>query len=93
MAELPGGTATLLVTDIAGSRRVLRRLGDAHADVLAAHQRLLRAPFAAHGGREVDTQGDACFVAFPCAADAAQAALDCGGREIRPLGVRNDLPA
>ena len=93
MASLPRGTVTLLFTDSAGSRRLLRRLGDAYADVRAAHQRLLRGAFAAHGGREVDSQGDAFVVAFPRAADAVQAALDCAGRGVHPLGVRNDLPA
>src|SRR5215211_4881236 len=76
MGALPSGTVTLLFTDIAGSTQLLRRLGDAYADVLAAHQRLLREAFTAHGGREVDTQGDAFFVAFPGAADAVQAAVD-----------------
>src|SRR5215211_1789665 len=75
MGALPSGTVTLLFTDIAGSTQLLRRLGDAYADVLAAHQRLLREAFAAHGGREVDTQGDAFFVAFPRAVDAVQAAV------------------
>src|SRR5919202_60940 len=76
MPELPSGTVTLLYTDIAGSTQLLRRLGDAYAGVLAAHQRLLREAFAAHGGREVDTQGDAFFVAFPRAADAVLAVVD-----------------
>src|SRR5215218_2570307 len=75
MASLPSGTVTLLFTDIAGSTQLLRQLGDAYAGVLAAHQRLLREAFAAHGGREVDTQGDAFFVAFPRAVDAVHAAV------------------
>src|SRR5919199_996535 len=75
MADLPSGTVTLLFTDIERSTQLLRRLGDAYAGVLAAHQRLLREAFAAHGGREVDTQGDAFFVAFLRAADAVQAAV------------------
>src|SRR5215212_319525 len=74
MPEFLTGTVTLLFTDIEGSTQLLRRLGDAYAGVLAAHQRLLREAFAAHGGREVDTQGDAFFVAFPRAVDAVQAA-------------------
>src|SRR5919201_221080 len=37
-------------------------------------RRLLRAAFQAHGGQEVDTQGDAFFVAFPRATDAVAAA-------------------
>jgi class 3 adenylate cyclase len=45
--------------------------------VLADHRRVLRAVFAAHGGIEVDTQGDAFFVAFAKASDALAAASDC----------------
>src|SRR5918998_5565115 len=77
MPALPSGTVTLLFTDIEGSTRLLHALGgERYAGVLAAHQRLLRASFAAHGGREVDTQGDAFFVAFPRAVDAVQAAVE-----------------
>ena len=75
VVDLPGGTVTLLFTDIEGSTRLLQRLGDAYAGVLAEHQRLLREAFAAHGGREVDTQGDAFLVAFPRATDAVAAAV------------------
>src|SRR5215210_6687183 len=75
MPDLLGGTVTLLFTDIEGSTKLLQRLGEGYAGVLAEHQRLLRDAFAAHGGREVDTQGDAFFVAFPRDADAVQAAI------------------
>ncbi len=75
MPELPGGTVTLLFTDIEGSTQLLRRLGDAYAGVLAEHQRLLREAFQAHGGHEVDTQGDSFFVAFPSARAAVGAAV------------------
>src|SRR5437764_390506 len=75
MAHLPSGTVTLLFTDIEGSTRLLQHLGERYAEVLAEHQRLLREAFAAHGGREVDTQGDAFFVAFPRALDAVQSAV------------------
>ena len=44
--------------------------------MLAEHQRILRAAFAAHGGHEVDTQGDSFFVAFRRAKDAVAAAVD-----------------
>jgi class 3 adenylate cyclase len=53
--ELPTGTVTLLFTDVEGSTRLLRELGDAYGAALAEHRRLLRAAFAAHGGVEVDT--------------------------------------
>jgi predicted ATPase/class 3 adenylate cyclase len=76
MVELPIGTVTFLFTDIEGSTKLLHELGDAYADVLAEHRRILRDAFAAHDGVEVDTQGDAFFVAFARATDAAAAAAD-----------------
>jgi YVTN family beta-propeller protein len=74
--SLPSGTVTFLFTDIEGSTRLLQRLGDEYADVLARHQHILRAAFEAHDGHEVDTQGDAFFVAFDRARDAIAAAAD-----------------
>ena len=71
---LPTGTVTFLFTDIEGSTRLLQRLGDAYAGALGDHQALLRAAFTAHGGVEVDTQGDAFFVAFATATAAVQSA-------------------
>jgi predicted ATPase/class 3 adenylate cyclase len=76
VAELPAGTVTFLFTDVEGSTRLLSRLGGAYADVLEDHRRALREAFAQHGGVEVDTQGDAFFVAFPRAKDALAAAAD-----------------
>ncbi len=74
--ELPTGTVTFLFTDIEGSTRLLHALGpEAYAEALAEHRRLLREAFAAHSGVEVDTQGDAFFVAFPTAPGAVAAAL------------------
>ncbi len=76
-ADLPSGTVTFLFTDVEGSTRLLDKLGaGAYAKALADHRRLLRAAFAGHGGVEVDTQGDAFFVAFPTADGAAAAALE-----------------
>jgi predicted ATPase/class 3 adenylate cyclase len=71
---LPGGVVTLLFTDIEGSTRLLRELGDDYASALAAHRRVIREAYAAYGGVEVDTQGDAFFVAFARASDAVAAA-------------------
>jgi YVTN family beta-propeller protein len=76
VVELPRGTVTFLFTDIEGSTRLLRDLGPLYDEALAEHQRILRAAFAAHGGREVDTQGDLFFVAFGRAKDAVAAAVD-----------------
>jgi YVTN family beta-propeller protein len=75
--ELPSGTVTFLFTDIEGSTQLLNELGgDRYAEILGEHERLLRAAFAAHQGRVVDTQGDSFFVAFRTAADAVAAAVD-----------------
>ncbi len=74
--ELPSGTVTFLFTDVEGSTSLLKRLGKEYGRVLEEHQRILRAAFAAHGGHEVDTQGDSFFVAFRRAKDAVAAAAD-----------------
>jgi YVTN family beta-propeller protein len=76
MPEVPSGTATLLFTDIEGSTRLLKGLRERYGDVLAEHQRILREAFAAHGGEEIDTQGDSFFAAFRRAQDAVLAAAE-----------------
>jgi len=72
----PTGTVTFLFSDIEGSTRLLQRLGALYGQALAEHQRLLREAFDAHGGHEIDTQGDSFFVAFRRAKDAVAAAID-----------------
>jgi predicted ATPase/class 3 adenylate cyclase len=76
LPTLPTGTVTFLFTDIEGSTRLLRELGDAYADVLDEHRRALRDAWLRHEGVEVDTQGDAFFVAFARASDAVAAAAE-----------------
>jgi predicted ATPase len=76
MRPLPTGTVTFLFTDIEGSTKLLHQLGDNYADALAEHRLKLRDAFARHGGVEVDTQGDAFFVAFTRASDAVAAAAE-----------------
>jgi YVTN family beta-propeller protein len=85
MADQPSGAVTFLFTDIEGSTRAVKQLRERYADVLAEHQRLLRAAFEAHEGYEVDTQGDSFFVAFSSAREALLAAVD--GQ--RALGVHS----
>src|SRR5437763_12166823 len=75
MSDLPTGTVTLLFTDIEGSTRLLQQLGEGYANVLAQCRRLLRTAFQTYNGYEVDTQGDAFFVAFARALDAVSAAV------------------
>jgi predicted ATPase/class 3 adenylate cyclase len=97
MRQLPTGTVTFLFTDIEGSTRLLQELGDGYADLLAEHRRVLREAFERHGGVEVDTQGDAFFVAFARAKDAV-AAAEAGQRALEPgrihvrMGVHTGEP-
>ena len=74
--ELPTGTVTFLFTDVEGSTRLLQEHGAGYADLLDEHRRALRDAFSRYGGVEVDTQGDAFFVAFSRAADAVAAAAE-----------------
>jgi predicted ATPase/class 3 adenylate cyclase len=77
MAERPTGTITCLFTDIEGSTKLLHELGaDRYEDALGQHRRLLREAFGRSAGYEVDTQGDAFFVAFSRAHDAIHAAVE-----------------
>jgi class 3 adenylate cyclase len=76
MSELPGGTVTFLFSDIEGSTRLLQELGDAYAELVDDHRRIMRSCMAEHGGTEIDTQGDAFFFSFTRAKDAAVAAVE-----------------
>jgi len=96
--DLPAGTVTFLFTDIEGSTRLLRQLGpDLYAEALATHRAALRDASASHGGVEVDTQGDAFFVAFPtaegavAAAPSGQASLAPGPITVR-MGLHTGTP-
>jgi predicted ATPase len=97
MNELPSGTVTLLFTDIEGSTRLLHELGVGYREALDEHRRVIREAVEAHGGVEVDTQGDAFFVAFPSArnavdaAQSAQQALTSGPIRVR-MGIHTGEP-
>jgi predicted ATPase/Tfp pilus assembly protein PilF len=97
VGKLPDGRLTLVFTDVEGSTQLLHRLGEAYADVLAEHRRILREAFARHDGTEVDTQGDAFFYVFPTPDDALAAAgegcelLECGPVQVR-IGVHTGTP-
>ena len=91
--DLPAGTVTFLFTDVEGSTKLLHDLGaEAYADALAEHRRVVRDACALHGGIEVDTQGDAFFVAFPTAPGALAAATAItNGLASGPIRVRIGL--
>ena len=86
MRQLPTGEVTFLFTDIVGSTRLIEELGEeGYVDALAEHRRLMREAFSAHGGVEVDTQGDAFLYAF-----ADPAGRSRGGRgPARPRSGRS----
>jgi class 3 adenylate cyclase len=66
--------ATLLMTDIVDSTATASRLGDAAwRDVLADHNRLVRAQLLRFGGSEINTTGDGFLATFR----SAVAALRC----------------
>ncbi len=74
-SDLPRGTVTFLFTDVEGSTKLLHELGaEDYAVALAEHRRVVREACGSGGGVEVDTQGDAFFVAFPTAPGAIAAA-------------------
>jgi predicted ATPase len=89
---------TFLFTDVEGSTKLLHELGaEGYAQALADHRRVLREAFTGYGGVEVDTQGDAFFVAFPTAPGAlraareAQDALARGAIRVR-MGLHTGTP-
>ena len=96
--DLPSGTVTFLFSDIAGSTKLLHELGPvAYAGALMEHRRVMREAFRANDGVEVDTQGDAFFVAFPTAQGAIRAAsqtvsaLASGPIRVR-IGIHTGTP-
>jgi class 3 adenylate cyclase len=69
------GTFTFVFTDIEGSTALLRRVGQGtYVQVLTSHHALIRFALAAHGGKEVATQGDGFFAVFTSAAGSVAAA-------------------
>jgi predicted ATPase/class 3 adenylate cyclase len=90
---LPSGTVTFLFTDVEGSTKLLHDLGaDRYAEALADHRRIVREASDRNSGVEVDTQGDAFFLAFPTAVGAVRAAHEIvEGLRPGPIHVRMGL--
>jgi len=76
MTELPSGAVTFLFSDIEGSTRLVKTLRDRYPRVLAEHRDLIRGAIARQAGHEIDTEGDAFFVAFASATRAVRCALE-----------------
>jgi class 3 adenylate cyclase len=80
--SLPVGTVTFLFSDIEGSTRLLRRLGDDYGPLLSQHRRVMRETATEAGGTEIDAQGDAFFFSFTRARDAVAGALAAQRRHV-----------
>jgi predicted ATPase/class 3 adenylate cyclase len=92
MAVQPTGTVTLLFTDIEGSTLLLEQLGgERYRDALDRHHELVRREVERFDGYEVDTEGDAFFVAFGQARNAVSAAADIQ-RALAQAEWPEDLP-
>jgi class 3 adenylate cyclase len=78
--KLPTGTIALLMTDIEGSTRLVRTLGDGYPALLTQTRRLLRAAVRGAGGRVVDARADELFAVFERADAALVAAVDAQRR-------------
>src|SRR5438477_3216371 len=72
---LPTGSVTFLFTDIEGSTRLFRHLGEEYVQLLDAHDEALRRAIEGEGGTVVKTEGDAFFAAFSDALPAVRATI------------------
>jgi predicted ATPase/class 3 adenylate cyclase len=76
MSGLPTGTVTFLFTDVEGSTRLVAALGTEYPAVLERHSAIVREGLSAHGGVEVNTEGDSFFAVFGSAVDAVGAVVE-----------------
>ncbi|MDQ1445513.1 MAG: hypothetical protein QOI20_1977 [Acidimicrobiaceae bacterium] len=73
-ARVPGGTVTILFSDIEGFSVMTERLGDRKTqEIVRVHNAIVRGNVGACGGFEVKAQGDGFMIAF----DSASKALRC----------------
>jgi class 3 adenylate cyclase len=72
----PDGTVTLMFSDMEGFTAMTERLGDLRArEVIRKHNSIVREQLAAHGGYEVELQGDGFLLAFGSARQALLCAI------------------
>lgn len=88
----PGPTdrvlSTVMFTDIVGSTSRAASLGDQRwLDLLAEHDRIVRAELVRFRGREIKMTGDGCLATFDGPARAVACAIAIRG-DLEPLGIR-----
>ena len=87
----PSGLVAFLFTDIEGSTKLVRSIGDDRFnDVIDRHDRLLRRIWTEHDGFEVNNDGDSFLVAFDGVATATNAAIESQlalARTSWPVGI------
>ncbi len=75
-ATAPNGTVTLVFSDMEGFSEMTEKLGDAEAHrVMQTHHAIIRGELRAHGGSEIEVQGDGFLLAFPRATEALRYAI------------------
>ncbi len=79
-AELPSGLVTFVFTDIEGSTRLARMLGDDYGAILNDHRAVLRTALRDFGGVELFTEGDSFFIVFRDAGAALRASVEAQRR-------------
>ena len=85
MGELPTGTVTFLFADVAGSTKLVQRIGSSYSGLIADVRRLLREEIAMESGAEVDATGDELSAVFGEVEPALRSAL-AGQARIRDHG-------
>jgi class 3 adenylate cyclase len=88
------GTVTILFCDMVDYAGMTERLGDhASRELLRDHHRIVRDALSAHGGREINVQGDGFMLAFPGVARALRCAMEIqrGFRDYVPPAEGEDL--
>ena len=77
---MPSGVVTFVITDIEGSTRLMRKLGERYDAVLARHDALLSSSWTDNGGAHVSARGDSHLAAFGDVASALRACADAQRR-------------
>ena len=86
-APRPGGSVTILFTDMESSTPLTTRLGDEGAqELVRAHNRIVREALNGHGGSQIKHTGDGIMASFASAGEA----LDCAVAIQRAVASRNE---